>query len=168
MQRCRQSDHFLDKYCWNSNIWNQIMQIILEGETFWVLSIENEVLITLFWTMCGKKCNLSLQHLPPIKSCACFFLFVFVVLNYDVSPCTHCNIYCCGVCRLTWCRFFGLFVSAAIAALAASTVHIRKKVISFQCPFTPFLTFKSCERKLKSWWYIPFVFLLELETPFKR
>ena len=46
--------------------------------------------------------------------------------------------------------------------------HIRKKVISFQCPFAPFLAFKSCERKLKSWWYIPFVFLLELETPFKR
>ena len=39
---------------------------------------------------------------------------------------------------------------------------IRKKVISFQCPFTPFLAFKSCKRKLKSCWYVPFTFLLEL------
>ena len=86
MQRCRQSDHFFDKYCWNSNIWNQIMQIILEGETFWVLSIENEVLITLFWTMCGKKCNLSLQHLPPIKSCACFFFVCFCCSELWCEP----------------------------------------------------------------------------------
>ena len=29
-------------------------------------------------------------------------------------------------------------------------LYIRKKVISFQHPFAPFLAFKSCKRKLKS------------------
>ena len=60
-----------------------------------------------------------------------FFCFCCFELQCDGSTCehthTHYNIYCCGLYWLwvTWCWFFGLFMSAAIAALATSTVQCQ-------------------------------------------